>query len=207
MTEHPRADTPRTAWLVGGGAAMADLVRDASYGLRTFARTPGFAVAAIVSLAIGIGATTAIFSVVSALLLRPIPYKDADRLAILWNRSPGLNITEDWFSTAQYFDIKDGHRGFDQLAMAIGALVNLTSDGEPERVGAGRVSSALLPMLGVKAEYGRLFTPEEDVPGRTGTALLTHGMWVRRYGSRPDVIGRSMTLNGQPFEVVGILPA
>jgi len=207
MPNRPRADRPHTAWRGGGVAAMADLMRDARYGLRALARNPGFAVAAIASLAIGIGATTAIFSVVSALLLRPIPYKDADRLAILWNRSPGLNITEDWFSTAQYFDIKDGHRGFDQIAMAIGALVNLTGDGEPERVGAVRVSSILLPMLGVKAEYGRLFTPEDDVPGRTGTALLTHGMWVRRYGSRPDVIGRSMTLNGQPFEVVGVLPA
>ena len=104
--------------------------------------------AAVVSLAIGIGANTAIFSVVSALLLRPLPYADADRLVILWNRSPGLNIAEDWFSTAQYFDIKNGHSGFEQVAIAIGINFNLTGDGEPERIGAIRVSSNLLPMLG-----------------------------------------------------------
>jgi cell division protein FtsX len=186
---------------------LADLASDARYGLHTLVRNPSFACAAILSIAIGIGANTAIFSVVNALLLRPVPYQDADRLAILWNRSPGLNITEDWFSTAQYFDIKDGHHGFDQLAMAIGALVNLTNDGEPERVGAARISSALLPMLGVKAAHGRLFTQEEDAAGRTVSALLTHGMWVRRFGSSLDVIGRSITLNGQPVQVVGILPA
>jgi predicted permease len=206
MPDHAHPDGPHGAWLGNPLAALADLGRDARYGLRTLAKNPGFAFAAIASLAIGIGANTAIFSVVNALLLRPVPYKDADRLAILWNRSPGLNISEDWFSTAQYFDIRDGHHGFDQLAMAVGSMVNLTSDGEPERVGAVRVSSTLLPMLGVEAAAGRLFTREEDAAGRTGTALLTHGMWVRRFGASPDAVGRSITLNDQPFEVVGILP-
>ena len=126
---------------------------------------------------------------------------------MLWNRSPGLGIAEDWFSTAQYFDIKNGHRGFEQLGLAIGTMANLTGDGEPERVGAVRVSSSLLPMLGVSAARGRLFTADDDTPGRGGTAILTHGMWTRRYGGRPDVVGRSITLNGQPFEVVGVLPA
>jgi predicted permease len=198
-TSHAGLGPPRTI--------LADVVRDLRHGLRTLARTPGFALAALASLAIGIGANTTIFSVVNALLLRPVPYRDADRLVILWNRSPGLNITEDWFSTAQFFDIKEGHGGFDQLAMAIGALVTLTSDGEPERVGAVRVSSSLLPMLGVVPSDGRLFTPDDDAPGRTTTAILTHGMWVRRYGASPDVVGRSLTLNGQPVRIVGILPA
>src|SRR5262245_14326497 len=102
------------------------LLQDVKFAIRAFARTPGLTAAAIVSIAIGIGANTAIFSVASALLLRPLPYQDADRLAILWNRSPGLNIAEDWFSTAQYFDIKTGHSGFEELAIAIGANYNLT---------------------------------------------------------------------------------
>jgi len=187
--------------------ALADLVSDVRFTGRTLARNRGFALAAILSLGLGIGANTAIFSVVNALLLRPVPYADADRLTILWNRSPGLGIAEDWFSTAQYFDIKHGHRGFEQLGLAVGAMVNLTSDGEPERVGAVRVSSSFLPMLGATAARGRLFIREDDVPGRPGTAILTHGMWVRRYGANPGVIGRSVTLNGQPFQVVGILPA
>lgn len=92
---------------------MNTLQQDIRYAIRAFARTPGFTAAAVLSLAIGIGANTSIFSVASALLLRPLPYEDADRLVILWNRSPGLGITEDWFSTAQYFDITTGHAGFE----------------------------------------------------------------------------------------------
>jgi predicted permease len=180
---------------------------DVLYAIRTFARTPGFTVAAILSLAVGIGANTAIFSVAGALLLRPLPYQDADRLVILWNRSPGLGITEDWFSTAQYFDIKNGHRGFEEVAIAIGANWNLTGDGEPERVGVIRMSSNLLPMLGVRAALGDLLGPDDDLPGRTGKALLGHGTWMRRYGGEPTVIGRSITLNGQPYIVTGVLPA
>src|SRR5262245_65743994 len=111
------------------------------YAIRSLLRTPGFTIAAILSMAVGIGANTAIFSVASALLLHPLPYRDADRLVILWNRSPGLGITEDWFSTAQYFDIKNSHTGFDQVAIAIGGNFNLTGEGEPERVGTIRVSS------------------------------------------------------------------
>src|SRR5215831_16325197 len=115
------------------------------YAFRGLLRTPAFTIAAVASIAIGVGATTAIYSVASALLLHPLPYKDADRLVILWNRSPGLGITEDWFSTAQYFDIKTGHDGFDELAITIGALYNLRdlaatdvgahASGEPERIG------------------------------------------------------------------------
>src|SRR3954468_2534453 len=105
-------------------------LRDA---LRGFARHPGFAAAAVLSLALGVGANTAIFSVASALLLRPLPYPQSDRLVILWNRSPGLGITQDWFSTGQYFDIMNSGSGLEQVAIVYGANENLTGDGEPER--------------------------------------------------------------------------
>jgi predicted permease len=182
------------------------MAADLLYAVRAFARAPGFAAAAILSLAVGIGANTAIFSVAGALLLRPLPYDDADRLVILWNRSPGIGIAEDWFSTAQYFDIKNGHGGFEDVAISIGANWNLTGDGEPERVGVLRVSSNLLPMLGVRPFVGELFGPADDVPGRTGKALLSHGTWMRRYGGTRGVVGRSLTLNGQPYIVSGVLP-
>ncbi len=185
------------------GGAVA---RDLRYALWGFLKNPGFTAVAVISIAIGIGANTAIFSVASALLLRPLPYADPERLVILWNRSPGLNITEDWFSTAQYFDIKSGHRGFEQVAIAIGANQNLTGAFEPERIGVLRVSSNLLPMLGVRPALGRLFFAEEDVPGRAGAAVLSHGTWKRRYGGESGVIGRLITLNGMPYEVVGVLP-
>src|SRR5580692_10777382 len=185
---------------------MNTLARDFAYALRMLAKSPGFTLAAILSLAIGIGANTSIFSIVNALLLRPLPYRDADRLVILWNRSPGLNITEDWFSTAQYFDIKTGHHGLEQVAIAIGGNYNLTSKGEPERVGTIRVSSNLLPMLGQAAAVGRIFAPNEDSPGRPATAVLSYGMWLRHFGADPKMIGTSVTLNGVPYEVVGIMP-
>src|ERR1700689_1512492 len=185
---------------------MSTLAKDVAYAVRMLAKSPGFTLAAILSLAIGIGANTSIFSILDALLLRPLPYKDAGRLVILWNRSPGLNITEDWFSTAQYFDIKTGHHGFEQVAIAMGGNNNLTSRGEPERVGTIRVSSNLLPMLGQSAALGRTFSANEDSPGRPATAVLSYGMWVRHYGADPRMLGQSVTLNGLPYEVVGIMP-
>ncbi len=185
---------------------MGTLIQDVQYALRGLGKARGFAVVALLSLAIGIGVNTAIFSIVNTLLLRPLPYKDANRLAILWNRSPGLGITEDWFSTAQYFDIKTGHHGFEDVAIAIGGNENLTGDGEPERVGTIHVSSNLLPMLGVTADKGRLFVSSEDVKGSPGTAVLSYGFWVRHYGSDPQVIGKSLTINGSTYQVIGILP-
>jgi predicted permease len=186
---------------------MTTFAQDLKYGIRSFARTPGFTLTAVLSIAIGVGANSAIFSVASALLLRPLPYKDAGRLVILWNRSPGLGVAEDWFSTAQYFDIKTGHPGFEQVALAIGANYNLTGDGEPERIGTVRVSSNLLSVLGITPALGHLFSADDDMPGRSGTAVLHHGTWMRRYGGDPSVIGRVLTLNGQPYQVIGVLPA
>jgi predicted permease len=179
---------------------------DVRHAIRLLARSPGFATAAILSLAIGIGANTAIFSVVHALMLSPLPYRDADRLVILWNRSPGLNITRDWFSTAQYFDIKNRHGGFEELAIAFGSDLNLTGEDRPERVGSIRVSSNFLPLLGTEPALGRLLEPAEDSPGRPPVAVISHGMWARRFGSDPAALGRTITLNGSPAEVVGVLP-
>ncbi len=183
-------------------------MQDVRHAIAALVRTPGFTIAAVLSLAIGVGVNTSIYSVASALLLHPLPYADAERLTILWNRSPGLGITEDWFSTAQYFDIRQHSTSFEHVAIAIGGNYNLTGDGaEPERVGTIRVSSGLLPMMGAQPVLGRLFAPEEDHPGVAGTAMLSHGTWMRRYGGDPQIIGRTLILNGQPHQVVGVLPA
>jgi predicted permease len=180
--------------------------QDIRFAVRSLAKQPWFTLAAVLSLAIGIGANTSIFSVANALLFRPLPYDSPDRLVIVWNRSPGLGITQDWFSTAQYFDIKTGHHGFEELAIAIGGNYNLTGQGNPERVGAIRVSSNLFSMLGVHPALGRLLMPDEDSPGRASTAILTDGMWARRFGRDPHIVGRSVTINGQTYEVIGVLP-
>ena len=205
MMDWRRAHLKTREWLQAVQVGLSSFGQDIRCALRAFSKNPGFVSAAVVSLAIGIGANTAIFSVTNALLLQPLPYKDPERLVILWNRSPGLNITEDWFSTAQYYDIKTGNHGFDQLAIAIGGNVNVTGGGEPERVGMIRVSSNLLPMLGLQAGSGRIFVAAEDSPGRPNTALLSYGTWARRYGADPQMIGKSITLNGQPHDPYGRL--
>ena len=185
---------------------MSTLARDLRYAFRAFGKSPGFTVAAILSLAIGIGATTSIFSITSALLLRPLPYKDAERLVILWNSSPGLGIPQDWFSTAQYFDIKDNQHVFEQVAMATGGNYNITGDGEPERVGVIRVTSNLLPMFGVRPIQGRLFNPDDDRYGGPNVAILGYGIWARRYGLDPHMVGRHIIINTHQYEVIGVLP-
>jgi predicted permease len=185
-----------------GGASPA--IRHA---LRLFAATPGVTAAAVLSLALGIGANSAIFSVASALLLRPLPYAAPDELVILWNRSPGLGIVEDWFSTAQYVDVRDGTSSFGQVALAIGANDTLSGGGEPERIGTLRVSANLLPMLGVRPAHGRLFTADEDRAGAAPTALLGHGTWLRRFGGDPAALGQPLIVNGVSHRIVGVLPA
>jgi predicted permease len=184
---------------------LATDIRDA---LRGFAKNRGFVAAAVLSLGLGVGANSAIFSVASALLLRSLPYADPDRLVILWNRSPGIGIKEDWFSTAQYHDIRNSAAALEQVAIAYGANENLTGDGgEPERVGSLRVSSNLFPMLGVRAAAGRLFTAEEDTQLPATSALVGYRTWVRRYGGDASAIGRHIDLNGRSYQIVGVLPS
>ena len=179
--------------------------RDLGRALRGLARSPGFAASVVLSLALGIGANAAVFSVASALLLRPLPYPDAERMVILWSRSPGLGIAEDWFSTAHYFDIEGAHAGFEALALAIGANYNLTGDGAPERVGTIRATPGLLTLFGARALHGRLLEPQDAVPGAGGRAVLAYPTFVRRFGGDPAAVGRRLVLNGEPYEIVGVL--
>jgi predicted permease len=178
-------------------------LRDACRGI---ARHPGFAAAAVLSLAVGIGANTAIFSVASALLLKPLPYPDPDRLVILWNRSPGLGIAQDWFSTAQFLDVRAAAPSLEEAAIVYGANETISGDGEPERISTIRASSHLLAMFGAQPILGRLFTAEEDSQTPAATAIIGYGTWVRRYGQDPNVVGRKLEMNGRLFQIVGVLP-
>ena len=186
---------------------MGTLWQDLRYGVRILLTQPGFTAAAVLSLAIGIGANTGIFSVINALLLRPLPYEGADRLVILWSRSPGLNVPQDWFSPGQYLDIKNENQVFDDVAISIGGSFNLTGQGTPQHVDGARVSSSLFPLLGARANLGRVFLPEEDEPGKAPTAILSNGFWQRWFGADPEVLGKHVTLNGNDFTVVGVMPA
>jgi predicted permease len=178
---------------------------DIRHGLRVLAHAPGFAAVAILSLAIGIGANTAIFSAANALVLRPLPYPDADRVAILWQRSPGLNVARDWFSLGQYLDIELENATFSGVAAAIGASFNMTGDGAPERVDGVRVSSSFFPLFGARVELGSAFTADNDQPGRAPGVILNHGFWLRRFGGDRDAVGKTIVLNGNPVRIVGVM--
>jgi predicted permease len=184
---------------------METIWQDLSYSARLLLKNPGFTLIAILSLAIGIGANSAIFSVTNSILLRPLPYRDPESLVILWNRSPGLNIAQDWFSPAQHYDVKTQNHVFEDTAISIGGSFNLTGQGAPERVDGARVSSSLFPLLGARASMGRVLTGDEDTPGKPQTVILSNGFWQRRFGSDPTVVGKTLTLNGNSLEIVGVM--
>jgi predicted permease len=178
---------------------------DLLHGLRLLAKAPAFTAIAVLSLAIGIGANTAIFSAANALVLRPLPYPDAGRIAILWQRSPGLNVARDWFSLGQYLDVKLESSSFEGVAAAIGASFNLTGDGVPERVDGIRVSSSFFPLFGARTQLGAPFAAEDDQPGRAPGVILNHGFWQRRFGGDRDVVGKTVMLNGTSVRIVGVM--
>ena len=184
---------------------MQLMLQDLRYAFRMLRKNLALTSVIVLSLAIGIGANTAIFSVVNALLLKPLPYPEPDRLAILWLRSPGIGIPQDWPSPGQYIDIKNENHSFDQLSISIGGSFNLTGLDQPQRLEGIRTSSTLLDMLGAKPLLGRTLLPEEDQPGKAPVALLTHGLWKRLFGGDPRIVGRSLTLNGKQFTVAGVL--
>jgi predicted permease len=186
---------------------METLKQDFIYGLRLLIKSPRFTIIAVLSLAIGIGTTTAIFSVTNALLLRPLAYKDAERLVILWNRSPGLGVAQDWFSPGQYLDIKAENKVFEEVAATIDSSFNITGGAASERVEGARVSSSLFYVIGTQPMLGRAFTADEDEQGKPTTAILSYGFWQRRFAGDPNVIGKTLTLNGNTVQIVGVMPS
>jgi predicted permease len=182
------------------GALLETVAQDARYGLRALAGVPGFTVAAVLALALGIGATTAIFSVVDAVLLRPLPYREPARLAVLLHR--GRNPV----APANFLDWKRDASSFEAMGAADFWQANLTGVDTPERVKGLHVTANLLPMLGVPPLIGRLFAPDEDAPGREHTVVLGYRLWQRRFGGDPSVLGRTVTLDGEAHTVVGVMP-
>jgi predicted permease len=159
----------------------------------------------VASLAVGIGANSAIFSVVDALLLRPLPYPHPDRLAAVWLHSPAIGILRDWPSPGQYIDIQNENHSFEQMALAQSRIFVLTGRERPERIFGARTQSSLLEMLGAKPLLGRLLLPEEDKPGKPDVAILSERVWKRLFNSDPGIVGKSIVLNGNPFMVAGVL--
>jgi predicted permease len=183
------------------------LLQDLRYAWRTLLRSPAFAFAALAALGLGIGATSAVWSVIQGVLLRPLPYHDPDRLVLVWNRYPKMGLDQATVSGADYAERREMTRAFEQVGVFTGAGLNLTGRGEPERISAQRVSANLLSILGVAPARGRDFLSEEDAPGRNHVVLVSDGTWRRRFGSDPGLVGRNLNLDGTPHTVVGVLPA
>jgi predicted permease len=181
-------------------------LQDFRYAFRTLRKNMVLTIVIVASLAIGIGANSAIFSVVDALLLRPLPYPDADRLAAVWLHSPGIGILRDWPSPGQFIDIQNQNHSFEQMALAQSRTFTLMGRDQPQRVDVLSTQSSLFTMLGAKAMLGRVLLPEEDIPGKPRVAVLSNGAWKRLFNSDPAIVGKSITLDGNTFTVAGVLP-
>jgi putative ABC transport system permease protein len=182
---------------------IADLWQDLRYGARMSLKNPGFALIAVITLGLGIGANTAIFSVVNAVLIRAFPYRDADRLVIVWETIDGEQNT---VSPANFFDWQEQNRVFEGMASYADTRVNLVGDGEPEEIPAQETTANLFSVLGVNALLGRTFTPEDGRPGQNNAAVISFALWQSRFGGDPRVIGRKLNLNAVQRTVVGVLP-
>jgi putative ABC transport system permease protein len=180
------------------------LWQDLRFGARMLGRSPGFAAIAVLTLALGIGANAAIFSVVNAVLLRPLPWSEPDRAVMIWSKWTAFDKT--WVATGEVVDYRKRSRTLQDVAVWGGGQVNLTGDGEPERLAAASVSANTFSTLGSSPIVGRTFTSEEDLPNGPRLVVLGFGLWNRRYSGNASIVGRSISINGDAYQVIGIMP-
>src|SRR3954451_6610517 len=184
---------------------MDTLIKDIRYGIRALVQHPAFAVIVVITLALGIGANTAIFSVVNAVLLRPLPYKDPARLLLVQESLPKLGWNYGGIAAAETLDYMAGNEGFSEMAAYTTLNFNLTGQGEARRVQAARVSPSLSPLLGVSPILGRAFAPDEDKPG-TNIIILGGAFWRRAFGGDANIIGQVVKLDEKPYTIIGVMP-
>jgi putative ABC transport system permease protein len=183
------------------------MIRELKVVLRKLGNNPGFTLVAVLTLALGIGANAAIFSVVHGVMLKPLPYPDAEELYGLWHSAPGLGIPEFEQSNTTYTLYRELSQSFQEIGMSDGDFsMSLTSEGEPVRIESAGATASLFDVLGVKPYLGRTFTEDEDDTGAPDVVILGYRLWRGRFGGAPDILGRKITLNGTPWEVIGVMP-
>jgi putative ABC transport system permease protein len=176
------------------------------YAIRSLRRSPGFTIIALLTLALGIGANTAIFSFVNGVLLKPLPYRDPHGIVMVWEKPPGGD--RNGISTLNFLDWKNQNSVFEHMAaINFGGNVTLTGAGQPEELQGVRVSASYFEIFGVQAVLGRTFAPDEDQLGKSPVVILSHRLWENRFGADPSIVGRTLTLSGKPCTVVGVMPA
>jgi len=183
---------------------MDDLLRDLRYAARMMLRNPGFTSIAVLTLALGIGANTAIFSVVNGVLLRPLPYHEPGQLVLIAEKTFHPTVSTSY---ENYLDWRDQSHSFEAMEATRASTITLTGSGEPERLNVRMATAGLFSMLGIDASMGRTFLPEEDKANGAPVVLLSHGLWQRRFGASPEILGKPITLDAQPYTVVGVLPS
>jgi putative ABC transport system permease protein len=190
---------------VRGGGMLETLWQDLRYGLRMLLKNPGFTLVAVVALALGIGANTAIFSVVNSLLLRPLPFEQPDSLVQVWETIPQRGRLEVQASFPNFADWRDQNHVFEQMVAYSAWSFNLTGSAEPERIRSAIVSPAFFSTLGIKPILGRTLLPDEDQPGKDLSVVISRRLWQRRFNSDPNVVGKTVDLNGESFTMVGVI--
>ena len=185
-------------------SVVNDLLQDLRYGFRTLVKSPGFTSVAVLTLAIGIGANTAIFSFVDGVLLKPLPYAEPDRIVRVLEKPPGGG--RNGISTLNYLDWQKDNSVFEYMAAQSGGSVTLTGINDPVQLRGSRVSPHYFDIFGIKTVLGRTFAPDEDQQGRDHIAILSHVLWESQFASDPAIVGRSILLDGAPHTVIGILP-
>ncbi|HYP26432.1 MAG TPA: ABC transporter permease [Blastocatellia bacterium] len=185
---------------------MGNLFQDIRYSLRLMLEKPGFSVVVILTLALGIGANTAIFCIVNAVLIRPLPFREPDRLVMVWETNWGKGVSQGHVSPANLIDWRDQSQAFDQLEAFDTTVFTVVGSDEAERVSGSRVSPELFRMLDVDPVRGRIFSADEAQPGQDQVAIIGHGLWQRLYSSDPDIIGRTIRLDNKSYEVIGVMP-
>ena len=185
---------------------METILQDLRYGVRTMFKNPGFTSVAIFALALGIGANTAIFSVVNAVLLRPLPFEQSDKLVMVWEKRLQLGRIRNTVSPPDFTDWRAQNQVFEDMAAFLSQGFNLGSSTEPERIQGASVSPSIFSILRARTRLGRTFEPEEDKPGSNSVAVISSGLWQRSFGSDPDIVSKTVTLNDKPYTVVGVMP-
>src|SRR5258705_3288731 len=185
---------------------MDTLSKDVRYGFRSLLKRPAFTIIAIVTLGLGIGANTAIFSTINSLLLKPLPFPDPDLIVALWDKVPSRGVERNEVTVANYLDWRAQNKTFEQLGIYRWWSTNLTGSDSPERVQGFQVTPNFLDIVGVKPMMGRGFSAEEDQPGQDAVALLTYSLWQRRFGADPNIVDKKILTNGYTRTVIGVMP-
>src|SRR5262245_50403250 len=188
--------------------SIETLIQDLRYGSRMLLKNPGFTLVAIITLSLGIGANTAIFSLINSLLLKPIPFPQADRLALVWQSQVSNPESRNIVSAPNFWDWQRQNDVFENMSVfdTAGKGYDLSGDGEPERVSGLRVSAGFFDTLGVKPRLGRAFSPEEEQPGKYQVIVISDGLWRSRYNSDPSIVGKTIIVDSENHTVIGVMP-